>query len=245
MSRIRDALSGASLFSDQQTNPSPSGQGALTGALPFFSITRTERTEEHDAAKSRMEGSRPRPCGLDLRQAELGCVPIHGGRARSGNQRHDHGSSRSVARAGCGTQSQRLNIFGYGALTIAISFFLLPRERWRGKAHGALPLLFLCFAPGLFRARNTKSVAADLILRFSRRMIRADKPGSKLCADKPRHAQVMRLSAACLRSTWQGGGNPLRCILPLCRRRHVKTLPVSTPSALRSAAAFRSWAVRP
>ena len=126
------------------------------------------------------------------------------------------------------------------------SSFLLPREGWRGKAHSALPRSLRCYAPGLFRARNTNSVAADLILRFSRRMILSINAPSKLCAVRPRHAQVMRLSAACLRSsTWQGGGNPLRCILPLCRRRHAETLPVSTPSVLRGVAAFRSWAVRP
>ena len=95
------------------------------------------------------------------------------------------------------------------------------------------------------RGRNRKQLAARLILMCSSNMILASIAASKLCADKPRHAQVMRLSAACLRSTWQGGGHPLRCILPRCRKRHVETLPVSTPSGLRRPAAFPAWAVRP
>jgi hypothetical protein len=123
--------------------------------------------------------------------------------------------------------------------------FLLPCWKLRDTARCALSRLFLCFARGLFRARNTNLFAGCLILRFSRRMIRAIRAASKLCADKPRHAQVKRLSAVCLRSTWQGGGHPLRCILPLCRKRPAETLPVSTPSGVSHAAAFHSWAVRP
>jgi hypothetical protein len=124
--------------------------------------------------------------------------------------------------------------------------FLLPPERWRGTAPRALPHP-LCVALPDYSASGIQIFlfAACLILRFCRRMIRVDKAGSKLCADKPRHAQVKRLSAACLRSTWQGGGDPLRCILPLCRTRPLETLPVSRPSGWRYAAAFRSWAVRP
>jgi hypothetical protein len=123
--------------------------------------------------------------------------------------------------------------------------FLLPCWKLRDTARCAVSRPCMCFACGLFRARNTNLFAGCLILRFSRRMIRAIKAASKLCADKPRHAQVKRLSAVCLRSTWQGGGYPLRCILPLCRTRPAETLPVSAPLGLCGAAAFRSWAVRP
>ena len=104
---------------------------------------------------------------------------------------------------------------------------------------------FLRCGPGLFRRRNANLFAASLILRFSQTMNHAINAASKLCASMTRHAQVMRLSAACLRSTWQGGGNPLRCILPRCRTRHAETLPVSTPSGWRRPAACPSCAVRP
>jgi hypothetical protein len=57
-------------------------------------------------------------------------------------------------------------------------------------------------------------IAVVLILRFTRGMILAIIADSKLCAWDTRHAPVGRLSAARLRSTWQGGGSPLRCILP-------------------------------
>ena len=59
-------------------------------------------------------------------------------------------------------------------------------------------------------------IAAFVILRFTPGMIRAFIAGSKLCASLTRHAPDGRLSAARLRSTWQGGGSPLRCILPRC-----------------------------
>lgn len=107
-------------------------------------------------------------------------------------------------------------------------------------------LTFSRFGVGLFRRRNANLFAAPLILLFSQPMIHAINAASKLCAVRPRHAQVRRLSAVCLRSsTWQGGGNPLRCILPRCRKRHAETVPVSAPFGLRGATAFYSWAVRP
>ena len=77
--------------------------------------------------------------------------------------------------------------------------------------------------------RQQKALAANRGSRFTDHMRKADSAVSKLFAEVPRHTQVRRISSACLRSTWQGG-NP-RCI-PLCRKRHVETLPVSTPSGL-------------
>src|SRR5580704_3460900 len=83
----------------------------------------------------------------------------------------------------------------------------------------------------ILRYRNVNLFALRLILRFSRNMIRADKSGSKLCADNPRHTQVRRLSPACLRSTWQGEGVALPVAsLPLCCMWRAETWTVSTPS---------------
>lgn len=98
-----------------------------------------------------------------------------------------------------------------------------------------------CSACGM---RNPVAVA--LILRFSRGMEYGDNAASKLCAEGPRHTQVRRLSAVCLRSTWQEEGAALPVASPpLCRQRHAETLPVSAPSAFRTVAAFPSRAVCP
>lgn len=89
-------------------------------------------------------------------------------------------------------------------------------------------------------------LAANLILAVSSGMGKADSAVSKLCADKPRHIQVRRLSAACLHSTWQEEGQTLPVASsPVCRKRHVETVPVSTPFGLRAAVVSRPWTVRP
>jgi hypothetical protein len=106
-------------------------------------------------------------------------------------------------------------------------------------------LTFFRFGNGIFRDRNANLFAARLILRFSQRMDRAINAGSKLCAEVPRHAQVMRPLAACLRSTSKEGETPSVGSFPLCRKRHVETLPVSTPSGFRRPASLPSCAVRP
>ena len=101
-------------------------------------------------------------------------------------------------------------------------------------------------APHHSGSEMRKPVAVVLILRFSRRMVYGDNAASKLCAEGPRHTQVRRLSAACLRSTWQEEGRALPVASPpLCRKRHAETVPVSAPSAFRTVAAFPSRAVCP
>ncbi len=133
-----------------------------------------------------------------------------------------HAATMNTRRC-CGVCGREVRKAGRGASRLSR---VLPRQR---------------FARGTLQKR----IAAFLILRFTRRMIRALIAGSKLCADKPRHTQVRRLSAACLRSTWQEEGQALPVASPpVCRTRHVKTLPVSTPSGLRGAAS-RSWRLRP
>jgi len=126
---------------------------------------------------------------------------------------------------------------------VAIFLFLLPT--FLLKAGSRSGSAFSRFEIGLFRRRNTKSFAMHLILGFIRDMIQAVKTDSKLCACATRHTQDTRLSALCLRSTWQGGGFPLRCILPRCRKRRAETLPVSTPSGSRRTIVFRPWEVLP
>lgn len=124
--------------------------------------------------------------------------------------------------------------------TPALSF-LLPRKSWCGKQQRP-PFRFPPRSvTGIFRIHNANLFAANQILDSSPGMIPAFIGDSKLFADYPRHIQARWLSAIGLHSTWQGGGNPLRCILPQCRKRHVETLPVSTPSGLRGAAAFPAW----
>lgn len=123
---------------------------------------------------------------------------------------------------------------------------------WRRNIVFFFPIAFGFSArsePPLFRDRNAILFVRRLILRFSPSMIRTDRTVSKLCAWDTRHAPDGRPSAARRRSTWQGGGHPLRCILPLCRHgRHADTVPVSAPSAARrafAALALVSWRLRP
>jgi len=105
-------------------------------------------------------------------------------------------------------------------------------------------MTFSRFGVGLFRRRNANLFAARLILLFSQPMIHAINAASKLCASMTRHAQVMRLSAACLRSTCKEGETPSVASFPDAAKRHVETLPVSTPSGLRRPVACPSCAVR-
>ena len=130
--------------------------------------------------------------------------------------------------------------------TAVLSSFLLP-----GRILSVGALCFpasSCYAFGLFRERNANSFAQHLILRFTCQMIRVDNADSKLCAEVPRHTQVMRLSAAYLRSPWQGAGKALPVASPpLCRKRHAETVPVSAPFGLTAGAVApsRSPEVRP
>jgi hypothetical protein len=138
---------------------------------------------------------------------------------------------------------KRSELANQGDPKAILIFFLLPGAKT--KFHSQCSHHLCSFTCGIFQQRNVNLFAPEDEFRFSLGMVTAIKADSKLCADKPRHAQVTRLSAVCLRSTWQGGGRPLHCILPLCRRRPAETLPVSTPSGSCAAAAFWSWEVRP
>ncbi len=154
-------------------------------------------------------------------------------RQRSHRMHRAKGQTRRVSRPGQGASYRALPHF----------LFLLPSPvRIVAPDFGAA---FSYCVAGTFRQRNAISFAARLILRFIRHMIRADKTHSKLFADNPRHVSVRKPSVFCLHSTWQGGGDPLRCILPLCRTRHVETLPVSIPSGFRVFSLLCSWMVRP
>jgi hypothetical protein len=143
---------------------------------------------------------------------------------------------------------QRVPAYGeQGVPDLAFSSFLLPTSNLKCRAQCARHCIVHAYCIRIVPpAKCGKFLAMRLILRFIRRMIRADRRGSKLCACATRHTQAMRLSAACLRSTWQEEGFALPVASPpRCRKRQVETRPVSTPSGLCGAAAFRSWAVRP
>jgi hypothetical protein len=133
-----------------------------------------------------------------------------------------------------GTQRQfcRVTISGQGTLTGALPLFFFLSPTSSGKVAPLFGVAFSHCTSGTIRRCNAILFAARRVLRFSLRMIRVSQPVSKLCADKPRHTSVRWPRAISLRSTWQGGGNPLRCILPLCRKRHAETLPVSVPSGV-------------
>jgi len=161
----------------------------------------------------------------------MGTLPLHIGRMqtrRTSRSRQHQASPPPVFLA--------VRCFSTSPLHVAPSAQASP--------HSGLTLA--CCDVGSFRCRNVKRLAARLILRFSGRMIRGDNAGSKLCAEVPRHAQVRRLSTACRRSTSQGEGQALPVASPpLCRKRHVETVPVSTPFGFRRAVRLRSWRLRP
>jgi hypothetical protein len=118
-----------------------------------------------------------------------------------------------------------------------------PKVRPRGVP------TFSCCGCGtfrIFRTRSIKSLVANRGTRFTQFMESADKRGSKLFAWDTRHTQVIRLSPYAFAPTWQEEGKSLSVASsPLCRERHVKTLPVSTPSRLCCAAVSRSWSFCP
>jgi hypothetical protein len=246
---------------------SSTGQGALSGALPFFLVTKCGGTEQHapdetlkriSRSKNATETFLERP-GLEQRCSYFrqDCM----GAFRSCRRGARHRSRGNDFRNGCPTPREHyqlppesLNLTGQSACLYEclapLLFSYCPRDTVpnfarRVKVSPLYGLTFFRFGNGIFRDRNANLFAAHLILRFSQRMGHAINAGSKLCAEVPRHAQVMRPLAACLRSTWQGRGSPFRCILPRCRERHVETLPVSTPSGFRRRASIPSYAVRP
>lgn len=194
---------------------------------------RRDKYKRRAGAEELLAGSR-RCLAAQDRQGLRRCDPRGDHRLRSHRLHRAQGQIvRRVSRPGQGASVCILPHF----------LFLLPRP-----AKADAPMFGAthphCTA-GTFRQRNAISFAARLILRFIRRMIPAVKSVSKLCADKPRHVPVSQPSVFCRHSTWQGGGDPLRCILPLCRKRHPETLPVSIPSGLRSASSPASRLVQP
>jgi hypothetical protein len=135
--------------------------------------------------------------------------------------------------------------FPRGARPAALAPSRCPAIRVR-KAGRKASCLSRVLPPDHSADEMRKPVAASVILGFSRRMDYGDNAASKLCAEVPRHTQVMRLSAAYLRSPWQGAGKALPVASPpLCRKRHAETVPVSAPSAWQPVTAFPSQAVRP
>lgn len=240
------------------------GQGARH-ALPLFPLTlqtepRNEPAENTEAFTQGASGIRAEypvanpgiPASL-LSRGEERCRRSSGAEISRGYGRHDPSAAvepEALTRTPFSRQSEQ-------SAHHALPFFVARSPiAWREampdsiitRSRNLVPFLLpaLRFGCGTLYAGTAFSVAANQNWDSSRRMRCAINGGSKLCMVRPCHAQVRRLSATSLRSTWQGGGNPLRCILPLCRpRRPVKTLPVSTPSGSRVATALRSWAVYP
>ena len=116
--------------------------------------------------------------------------------------------------------------------TSHLSSFLLPRiEFERPRAMRSL-VHFRAFRIRIVpRAQYGKFFAMRLILRFIRRMIRADTRGSKLCACATRHASGNRLSAACRRlNLARGRASPLPVASPpRVPQAAAETVPVSAP----------------
>jgi hypothetical protein len=223
------------------------GQGALTGALPFFFIIQRERVHHNVSLHTFMGVSRREGRGLDFRQGSMGTLSVHREGARHRGRRNDFGRSCGTDREDCPVPSQRLSIEWCGVLTSSAPFFLLPIVKWIDRACCAWCCFVVVVCSWIVpHSKCRNQLAAELIPRFIERMIRVSISDSKLCADKPRHAQVRRLSAICLRSTWQEEGSALPVASPpQCRKRQAETLPVSNYSGLRGAAALRSWAVCP
>ena len=114
----------------------------------------------------------------------------------------------------------------------AASSFLLPSAR--AATH----------VRRLFCMRNRILFARHLILRFSRRMVTADKTGSKWSASLTRPHR-RRLIASCVGQLGKGVKPPLH---PPCRLwRHAEPVPVSVPFGLPDSvsAPSRSHEVRP
>jgi hypothetical protein len=90
-------------------------------------------------------------------------------------------------------------------------------------------------------SRIMKWLAVNRGSRFTRGMSTVDTTGSKLCAVRPRHAQIVRILSARPRSTWQGEGKTLSVASSLvCRARRVKSSSLFAPSGARSAIASHS-----
>jgi len=236
--------------------PKKSGQGALTGALPLLYFPCSQRTQSEGPVTYGVLSTSYVPRHDGIRR----CYPIREIRRKAEHASHRvhpiltqliHQSGSWTLACGSHLASDeqptpwRLAIFSWPN-----PFFPTARARARGSCvrsvnggvvsqYGQRPLHQS--AAGLILRRNANSVARRLILRFSRRMVVAINAVSKLSADNPQHAQFSRLIADCLRSTWQGGGDPLRCILPQCRGRHAETLPVSTPSGMIMRPLYRAW----
>jgi hypothetical protein len=76
-----------------------------------------------------------------------------------------------------------------------------------------------------------RSLAAGLILRFIRRMIRVSMPGSKLCLVTPDHATTHRPSADAVAPTWQGRAVPSVASFPCAAFGGRRTVAGSAPPA--------------
>ena len=178
-----------------------------------------------------------------IRQAALARFPTYGRTARRGHPGHDCRSSREIAWINHRNSVSRIADWVNAKPSHFLSSLLLPWSllipRWVSCA-----LLMHC-ASGLFRDRNAFSLAASLILRFIRQMIRVNNSASKLCADKPRHA-AREFSEFSVAQLGKGQGVALPVASPPCRRtRRMETLPVSIPSGSCAAVAFASLEVLP
>ena len=77
-------------------------------------------------------------------------------------------------------------------------------------------------------------------------MTTVDCSDSKLCADNPRHATQLRLSAGAVAQLGKGQGfAPPRCIPSFVPQAAAETVPVSAPFGFARVVVFRSWEVRP
>lgn len=92
--------------------------------------------------------------------------------------------------------------------------------RWAGALKAGREASCLSSGPRKRSACGTlkNRVERRVIFRFSRRMIRADKPVSKLCAGVPAPRSGQAAPAACLRSNLARGGGTLPVASPpVCR----------------------------
>jgi hypothetical protein len=130
------------------TQPNRSGQGALTGALPFF--------------LSIVADSRCRPCRPDIRQADANGFPIDGGFVGHRSERYDCRSYCEIAWADNGKVCPRLSTYQH--LTPARLLFLPPGDEMRGKAPSGLPhFVSSLHAPIIPPAKCKQIVASRLI----------------------------------------------------------------------------------
>ena len=83
------------------------------------------------------------------------------------------------------------------------------------KVRRPCALTFSSFDAASLRIWNGKTLAAGLILRFSRHMSEAIKTGSKLSACSTRQQGWRKIRIPCW-ATWQGGRPPIASPVPLC-----------------------------